>query len=272
MDRRTFISNATVAGYALAVSPITASAFTTPTDGLETGDVKIPSGKDAMPAFFARPKKPGSYPVVIVVHEIFGVHEYIKDICRRLAKEGYFAVAPDLFCRYGDATKIPDIDKLRSEIISKTKQKDVLRDLDQVTAWLAQQKDAKAATIGITGFCWGGNVVWMYAAHNSKIKAGVAWYGRLVGDPIPDTQYPVDIAASLTVPVLGLYGGKDTGIPADSIEKMRSGLAKGKTGSKIIVYPEAEHGFHADYRPSYNEKSAKEGWSELLGWFRSHGL
>lgn len=271
MDRRTFVTTAT--GYALAVSPITALAITTPGDDLEQGDAAIPSGKDTLPAFFARPKKGGPLPVVIVVHEIFGVHEYIKDVCRRLAKEGIFAVAPDLFSRYGDATKVPDIDKLRATIVGKVKQKDVMDDLDATLAWVAKQKDVKADAAGITGFCWGGNVVWMYAAHHPRLKAGVAWYGRLVGDASPDNpKFPVDIAESLKVPVLGLYGGKDKGIGLDTVEKMRTGLAKGTSGSKIIVYPEAEHGFHADYRPSYNEKAAKEAWAEALAWFKANGV
>jgi carboxymethylenebutenolidase len=273
MDRRTFITATAGAGYALAVSPITASAFTTPSDGLATGDVKIATGKEQLPAYFAHPAGKGDHPVVIVVHEIFGVHEYIRDVCRRLAKEGYFAIAPDLFFRYGDASKVEDMDKLRATIVSKSKQSEVLGDLDAFVAWLGSQKPARAAAVGITGFCWGGNVVWMYAAHNPKLKAGVAWYGRLVGDKTPaQPRFPVDEGASLKVPVLGLYGGKDKGITQESVEQMRKELAKGKTGSKIIVYPDSEHAFHADYRPSYNEKDAKEGWKELLAWYRSHGL
>lgn len=270
-DRRTFVTTAT--GYALAVSPVTAWAITTPTTDLVTADVVIPVGKESMPGYVARPKKGGPAPCVLVVHEIFGVHEYIKDVCRRLAAEGYYAVAPSLYFRHGDATKIDSIDKLRSEIVSKAKIDQVLSDLDATASWAATQKEANAEKLGLTGFCWGGNVTWMYAAQNSKLKAGVAWYGRLSGDTSPtQTKFPLDVAPDLKVPVLGLYGEKDKGIPLDQVEKMRTLLSKGKSGSKIIVYDGADHGFHADYRPSYNEKAAKAAWGEMLAWFKKNGV
>lgn len=263
-------------GYALSVLPVTAWAVTTPADGLETGGVQIPTGKDGkemMPAFLAAPKTAGTFPVVIVVHEIFGVHEYIRDVCRRLAKEGYLAVAPDLFFRNGDATKIEDRKKLMDEIVAKQTQAAVLADLDAVSAWAKKDKRADAKKMAITGYCWGGNVVWMYAAHNPELKAGIAWYGRVKGDVTPaQPKFPMDVAASLTVPVLGLYGEKDGGIPLADVDAMRKELGKSKSGSQMNVYIGAEHGFHADYRPSYNEKAAKEAWTELLAWLGKHGV
>jgi carboxymethylenebutenolidase len=279
MDRRLFVTAATATGYALAVSPVTAWAITTSDKDLVTGDIAVPTGKDGketMPGYFARPKKSktgGAHPTVLVIQEIFGLHAYVKDVCRRLAHKGYYSVAPSLYFRYGDATKIEDIPKLRTEIVGKVQQKDVMADLDALAVWLGTVKEANPDKMAITGFCWGGNVVWMYAAHNPKLKAGVAWYGRLAGDKSDASpQYPVDVAPALTVPVLGLYGGKDAGIGPDQIDAMRKALAKGKTDSKIVVYPDAQHGFHADYRPSYNEKAAEAGWQELLDWFKHHGM
>lgn len=261
------------AGYALAVCPVTAWAVTTPPKGLDEGDVKIPVGKEMMPAYFAKPQKTGKHPCILVIHEIFGVHEYIRDVCRRLAHEGYAAISPYLYFREGDVSRITDIQQIIATVVSKVPQKQVLSDLDATLAWLAKQPDLDESRAGITGFCWGGNVTWMYASHNPKLKAGVAWYGKLDGERTPlQPKFPVDIAASLTVPVLGLYGGKDKGIPLKDVEAMREALQKGKSGSKFIVYPEAEHAFHADYRPSYNEQAAKAGWKELLGWFKTHGL
>jgi carboxymethylenebutenolidase len=269
LSRRAFVA---ATGYALAVSPVTAWAIETPATGLDVADVTIPVGKDRMPGYAAWPKKAGAHPVVIVVQEIFGLHAYIKDVCRRLAAEGYYAVAPSLYFRKGDATKIESINKLLTGIVSKVAQPQVMGDLDATMAWLGEQKAADAQRVAITGFCWGGNVVWTYSAHNPRIKAGVAWYGKLTGDPAPSTKYPIELAPGLTVPVLGLYGEKDKGIPLEGIEAMRKALAKGASGSKIIVYPGAEHGFHADYRPSYDEKAAKAGWAEMLAWFKQHGV
>ena len=261
------------AGYALATHPITAWAITTPDTDLVAGDVKIKIGKEEMPAYAARPKKVGNYPVVIVVQEIFGLHEYIRDVVRRFANAGYYAVAPSLYFRQGDATKISDIQELRTKIVDKVQQDVVMSDLDAVCAWLKDEKGADAAKVGITGFCWGGNVTWMYSQHNPKLKAGVAWYGRLVGDPSPNMKhFPIEGAAAQTVPVLGFYGAKDKGIPVESVDRMRAELKKGKSGSDIIVYADADHGFHADYRPMYNEKDAKEAWDKALKWFKDHGL
>lgn len=261
------------AGYALAVSPVTALAITTPTDGLTEGDVSIPTGAEKMPGYWAMPKGNGSLPVVLVIQEVFGLHTYIRDVCRRLAKGGYCAVAPSLYFRQGDATKIADIQALLKEIVSKVSQRQVLSDLDATMAWLGKQKDADTKRAAITGFCWGGSVVWLYSAHNPKVKAGVAWYGKLTGertDNVP--KFPLDIAKDLKVPVLGLYGEKDNGIPLEQVDKMKTLLKAGKSGSEIVVYPGAQHGFHADYRPSYHEESAKDGWSRMLAWFRKNGV
>lgn len=270
IDRRKLISTAT-AGYALAVCPVTAWAITTSDTNLVTTQTSVPVGKDAMPVFVARPKKSGRVPVVIVIHEIFGVHEYIKDVCRRLANEGYMAVSPYLYFREGDVSKIPEIEKVMKEVVSKVPQQQVMSDLDALVDWLSKDSHANVNALGITGFCWGGGVTWMYSAHSKKIKAGVAWYGRLSGDASPlQPKYPLDVAAELNAPVLGLYGEKDKGIPQEQVEKMRQALTKAKSPSKIIVYPGAEHGFHADYRPSYHETSAKQGWAEMLHWFKEN--
>lgn len=272
-SRRELIATSMSAGFALAVLPIASWAVTTPSDGLTAGPVSIPAKGGSMPAYRAMPSGKGKFPAIVVVPEIFGIHAYIQDVCRRLAKQGYAAVAPDLFFRQGDPTKLTSIDEIRSKVISKVPQAQVMDDMDATVSWLEHSGSADPAKVGVTGFCWGGNVTWMYASHNPKLKAAAAWYGRLVGDPTPlQPSNPLDIAEGLKVPVLGLYGGKDKGIPLDSIEKTRSVLKKGKSGSEIVVYPDAEHGFHADYRPSYHEKSAKEAWGKMLDWFKKHGL
>lgn len=272
MSRRNFVIS-TGAGYALAVLPVTGWAISTPTNNVATAEVIIPTENKLMPAYYARPQAAGSYPCIIIVHEIFGVHEYIKDVCRRFALAGYNAIAPYLYFREGDVTQIPDIKQIIAKIVSKVPQKQVMSDLDATVQWLKGQKGTKIDHMGITGFCWGGNVVWMYTAHNPKMKAGAAWYGKLSGEATQvQPLFPLDIAPKLTVPVLGLYGEKDEGIPLKDVEKMREALKKGKSGSKIIVYKEAAHGFHADYRPSYNKKAAEEGWAETLKWFKDHGL
>ncbi len=270
-SRREFI--VTGVGYALAVSPVTAFALTTSGTGLKESNVTIPVGKEKLPAFLAMPVSGTNLPCVLVIQEIFGIHEYIKDVCRRLAKEGYIAIAPSLYFRQGDATKVAEIPKLISTIVSKVDQKQVWADLDATVAWLKLQKNANASKLAITGFCWGGAVTWMYSHHNPQVKAGVAWYGKVSGDATPTHgKFPLDIAADLKVPVLGLYGEKDSGIPLDKVELMKKSLAKGKSGSQIIVYTGAEHGFHADYRPSYHEKSAKDGWAKMIAWFRKYDV
>ena len=209
---------------------------------------------------------------MLVVREIFGVHEHIKDVCRRLAKSGYFAVAPELYARQGDVSRSKDVQEILSTVVSKVPDAQVMSDLDAAAAWAAGTGKADTSRLAITGFCWGGRITWLYCAHNPKVKAGAAWYGRLVGQASELTPaHPVDLAAALQVPVLGLYGGADQGIPLDTVERMRAALASGKSGSEIVVYPEAPHGFNADYRPSYRKDAADDAWKRMLAWFKRHG-
>jgi carboxymethylenebutenolidase len=214
------------------------------------------------------PEKGDKFPVVLVVQEIFGVHEHIKDICRRFAKMGYFAIAPELYYRQGDVSQMKNIQDIISQVVSKVPDDQVMGDLDAAAAYAKGTGKTNADKMAVTGFCWGGRIVWLYAAHNPKVKAAGAWYGPLTRG---GAKNPIDVAPTLTVPVLGQYGGQDQGIPQTDVEKMREVLKQGKSGSEIIVYPDAGHGFHADYRPSYNEKDAKEGFAKLLAWFKDHG-
>jgi carboxymethylenebutenolidase len=273
ITRREFITTATLAtGFALAVQPVSAKVITTDTKGLVAGAVKIPVKDGEIPAYRAAPANGKNLPVVLVIQEIFGVHEHIQDVTRRFAKLGYLAIAPELFVRQGDVSKLSSVEEIRP-IVAKVPDAQVLSDLDATVDWAVKKAFGNASSCFITGFCWGGRITWLYAAHNPKVKAGVAWYGRLVGDSTDITpKHPVDIASSLTVPVLGLYGGKDTGIPLDTVEKMRAQLKTSSSKSKIIVYPEAPHAFFADYRPSYRAQEAKQGWKRLQAWFKQHGL
>ncbi len=273
--RREFVVTTLATGFALAVQPVSAQTITTDTDGLEAGEVQIPvpDSQTPMPAYRARPAKGESFPVVLVVQEIFGVHEHIKDLCRRLAKLGYLAVAPELYARQGDVSKIADIKEVISKVVSKVPDAQVLSDLDATVAWAEKSGRGNVARLGITGFCWGGRIVWLYAAHNPRLKAGAAWYGRLVGQKDEfHPQQPVDVAASLKAPVLGLYGGADTGIPPESIEQMRKALQAANQPSEIVVYPDTPHGFNADYRPSYRKDNAEDAWKRMLEWFKKNGV
>ena len=261
-------------GYARAVQPIMASAITTDGSGLEAGAVTIDSNGFAMPAYRARPAGGERLPIILVVSEIFGVHEHIADVARRFARLGYLAIAPELFVRQGDAKAIADIDTLFATTISKVPDAQVASDLDAAVAWAATQ-GGDTARLGVTGFCWGGRQTWLYAAHNPAVRAGVAWYGRLTGATNErQTAHPIERAAALQAPVLGLYGGADTGIPLDTVEAMRLALAAGSEAaqrSEIVVYPEAKHAFFADYRPSYDPPSAADGWQRCVSWLRAHG-
>src|ERR1700674_2370173 len=221
--RRDFVVTVLGSGFALAVQPVSAQTITTAADGLAAGEVRIPVKDGEMPAYRAMPSSAGPFPVVLVVQEIFGVHEHIKDLCRRLAKAGCLAVAPELYARQGDVSNIADIGEIVSKVVAKVPDAQVISDLDAAVAWAKLSGKGNTAKLGVTGFCWGGRIVWLYAAHNPNLKAGVAWYGRLVGDADElHPKHPVDLAGSLKAPVLGLYGGADTGIPAESIEKMRT--------------------------------------------------
>ncbi|MDO8037142.1 dienelactone hydrolase family protein [Janthinobacterium sp. SUN128] len=271
--RRGFLKVALGTGFAVAVLPVAAqNVIKTDSAGLVTGHMSVMVDGQAVPVYAAQPEGKTGLPVVLVISEIFGVHEHIADMARRFAKQGYLALAPDLFVRQGDPTKVASIPELMKGIIAKTPDAQVMTDLDAVVAW-AKQNGGDTSRLGITGFCWGGRITWLYAAHNPAVKAGVAWYGRLVGEPTAlQPSNPIDIAATLKVPVLGLYGGKDTGISQESIGKMKDALAKGGNPSEFVVYPDAGHAFNADYRPSYVAADAKDGYARCLAWFKSHGV
>jgi carboxymethylenebutenolidase len=272
ITRREFMATATLAtGFAVAVQPISTATITTDATGLVAGAVKIPVKGGTIPAYRAAPAKGSKFPIVLVIQEIFGVHEHIQDITRRFAKLGYLAIAPELFVRQGDVSKLSQIEQIRA-IVAKVPDAQVLSDLDATVDWAVKSAKGEANQLAVTGFCWGGRITWLYAAHNPQVKAGVAWYGRLVGDATALTpKHPVDIAAALTVPILGLYGGKDTGIPLATVQQMRDRLKAGRSKSEIVVYPEAPHAFFADYRPSYRETDAQAGWKRLQAWFKQHG-
>jgi carboxymethylenebutenolidase len=271
VTRREFVVTTLAAGFALAVLPVSAQAITTDSTGLIAGEVSIPTTDGPIPAYRAMPATGNSFPVVLVVQEIFGVHEYIRDICRRFAKLGHLAVAPELFAHQGDVSKMSDINDILSKVVSKVPDAQVMSDLDATVAWADRSSKGDIAKLGITGFCWGGRIVWLYAAHNPQLKAGVAWYGRLVGRANElQPKHPIDVAASLKAPVLGLYGGDDSGIPLDTVEQMRKALKAQASPSEIIVYPNTPHGFHGDYRPSYRKEQAEDGWKRLQEWFKKH--
>ncbi|MCX8086057.1 MAG: dienelactone hydrolase family protein [Rhodocyclaceae bacterium] len=267
--RRGFVATALGAGFALAAQPIMAqTAIKTDAAGLTAGEVKI----GELAAYRAMPEGGKNLPIILVVSEIFGVHEYIADVCRRLAKLGYLAIAPELFARYGDPRKLSNVQDILAAIVSKVPDKEVLADLDACAAWAAAN-GGDATRLGITGFCWGGRITWLYAAHNPNVKAGVAWYGRIDGEVNDRTpRWPLDVAGEIKGAVLGLYGGKDQGIPLEDVEAMQAALAKAGSRSTIHVYPDAPHAFHADYRPTYRKEAAEDGWRRLIAWFKQHGL
>ena len=272
MTRRGFVVSTLAVGFALSVRPVSADMITTDTIGLTTGEVSIPTGDGTIPAYRAMPSQGRSLPVVLVVQEIFGVHEHIKDVCRRFARLGYLAIAPELYARQGDVSKLSEIDEIR-KVVSRVPDAQVVADLDATVAWVKASGDGNIEKLGITGFCWGGRIVWLYAAHNRQLKAGVAWYGRLIGNPSElQPKHPVDVAGSLNAPVLGLYGGSDQGIPLDTVERMQASLKAANSPSYIVVYPDTPHAFFADYRPSYRKQQAEDGWNRLREWFKQHGV
>lgn len=274
--RRMALKAALGVGYAASVLPAMAqTAIKTPATGLTVGEVMIDVNGFKMPAYRAAPEGKTGLPVVLVLSEIFGVHEYIADTARRFAQAGYLAIAPELFIRQGDAQSYGEMAKLIAEVISKVPDTQVMRDLDATVKWAAAN-GGDTTKLGVTGFCWGGRQTWLYAAHNPAVKAGVAWYGRLVGQTSELTPtHPVDVAAKLNGSVLGLYGGADTGIPLETVDRMKTALAAGNAAAKtstFVVYPDAPHAFHADYRPSFRKEAAEDGWKRATAWFKANGV
>jgi len=277
-SRRTALKVALGVGYAAATMPIMAqSAIHTSAEGLIASEGVYDVDGFSVPFYYAAPEGQRNLPVVLVVQEIFGVHDYIADVCRRFAKRGYLALAPELFARQGDPRLYAETGKLMAEVVAKVPDAQVMADLDAALQWVgANGGNLKKA--GITGFCWGGRITWLYAQHSAQIKAGVAWYGRLVGTATPLTpKHPLDQAAQMKAPVLGLYGGEDRGIPLTSLNQMKEALAAAKgnraaQASEFVLYRDAPHAFHADYRPSYRAAPAQDGFARALAWFKTHGV
>ncbi len=271
LSRRAFLAGGITAGFALAVLPVSAQTLTTDSNGLTVGEVQIPVADGSIPGYRAMPSSGGPFATVLVVHEIFGVHEHIKDICRRLAKLGYLAVAPALYAREGDVGRMSDMRGIM-QVVAKVPDRQVASDLDSTVAWAKSTGKADTGKLAITGFCWGGRQVWLYAAHNPALKAGVSWYGPLER---PKTEMspenPIDLVQQINVPILGLYGGADAGIPVAQVDAMRAALKAAGKPSEIIVYPDAPHGFNADYRASYRPDAARDGWKRMTLWFKDHG-
>lgn len=262
-------------GFARIVQPVASTVVTTDDKGLVAGEVKLATRDGPVPAYRALPDKNGKFPLVLVVQEIFGVHEHIKDVCRRLAKLGYFAIALDLYHRQGDVTKMTDNQEIFAKVVNHVPDSQVMSDLDAAVVYAESSGKADAARLGITGFCWGGRITWTYCIHNPRVRAGVAWYGRLVAPQKAALQpaYPVELAPHLRVPVLGLYGGQDASIPLEHVEQMRAALkGANNTASEIVVYPEAPHAFYADYRPNFRKEAAEDGWKKMQAWFEQHGV
>ena len=274
--RRTAMKAVLGVGYAATALPIMAqTAIKTSAEGLKAGETTFEVNGFKVPAYYAAPAGKTNLPVILVIQEIFGVHEYIADTARRFAKAGYLAIAPELFARQGDPTQYGEMAKLMAEVVSTVPDAQVMADLDGAVKW-AGANGGDTARVGITGFCWGGRVTWLYSAHNPAVKAGVAWYGRLVGASTDLTpKHPVDIAPILHGKVLGLYGGQDAGIPLDTVDRMKAALAAGSPAAKasqFVVYPDAPHAFHADYRPSFRKEPAEDGWKRALAWFKANGV
>ena len=272
-SRRGFVVTSLTAGFALAVQPVSAETITTDSEGLTAGEVKIPVKDGEIPAYRAMPAKGGPFPTVVVIQEIFGVHEHIKDLCRRLAHSGYFAVAPALYARQGDVLQMTDVREIISKVVSKVPDAEVASDLDATVAWAHKQKQANTRKLAVIGFCWGGRQTWLYAIHNPHVKAAVAWYGPVAGNT--DELHPkrvMDLLPDLKVPLLGLYGAADQGIAVADVEKVRDEAKRLHKQVEIRIYPDTPHGFNADYRPSYRPEQAKDGWKHMLAWFKSHGV
>lgn len=271
-SRREMLATSLAAGFALAVQPVGAATIRTDDEGLTAGEVRIPVTNGEIPAYRALPARGEAFPVVLVVQEIFGVHEHIRDLCRRFAKQGYLAVAPELYARQGDVSQLSEIREIL-KVVAQVPYAQVMGDLDATAAWAGKTGKGDLARLGITGFCWGGRSTWLYAAHRKDLRAGVAWYGRLTGERTAlQPKFPIDVAGSLNAPVLGLYGGRDDGIPLDHVEQMRAALEAATSPSRIVVFPDAPHAFLADYRPTYRAEVAADAWAQCLAWFRGHGV
>jgi carboxymethylenebutenolidase len=273
LTRRDFAVTTLATGFALAVQPVSAQTITTDTKGLEAGEVQIPTSDRPIPGYRAMPATGGPFPTVLVVQEIFGVHKHIQDLCRRLAKLGYFAIAPELYARQGDVSNLENFQDIL-KIVSKVPDAQVMSDLDAAAAYAKGTGKADTAKLAVTGFCWGGRIVWLYSAHNPNLKAGAAWYGGLVARGPADDLHPknpIDLVNALKAPVIGLYGAADTGIPVASVEKMRAALKEANKPSEIVLYPDTPHGFNADYRPSYRKEQAEDAWKKMLDWFKKYG-
>jgi carboxymethylenebutenolidase len=270
--RRDFVMTSLVTGFALSAQPVSAETITTDTNGLDAGEVKVPTADGSIPAYRAMPAQGGSFPTILVVQEVFGVHEHIKDICRRLAKAGYYAIAPELYARQGNPAEVSDIQELIQKIVVKVPTDQVMSDLDAAVAYAKSSGKADTTKLAVTGFCWGGWATWMYAAHNPNLKAAVAWYGsdRKLTELTP--KNPVDIASEVKCPVLAFYGGQDQSIPQNTIDKREAACKAADKTCEVKVYPDAPHGFNADYRPSYRPDDAKDAWARMLAWFQGHGV
>jgi carboxymethylenebutenolidase len=272
LSRREFLVTTLATGFALASGAVEAQAIVTDAKGLIAGEVSIPVADGKIPAYRAAPQTKGQHPVLLVIQEIFGVHEHIRDMCRRFAKLGYYAIAPEMFARQGDVSKMGDINAILSEVVSKVPDAQVMSDLDAAVAFAKASGQADASRLGAVGYCWGGRTVWLYAGHNPGLKAGVAYYGLLKGMQSPiKPQDPLDMAAGVKAPVLGLYAGSDAYIPMDHVEQMRTLLAKGSSGSELLVFPGVNHGFNADYRPTYDKIAAEYAQQLALDWLKKHG-
>jgi len=274
VDRREMLTASLAAGFVAAVHPVAAqTVIHTDSEGLEAGEVSIPTADRNIPAYRAMPATLGTFPVILVVQEIFGVHEHIRDVCRRLAKQGYMAIAPELYARQGSVADITDLKDIIAKVVSKVPDAQVMSDLDATVAFAKASGHGDTAKLGITGFCWGGRITWLYAAHSAQLKAGVAWYGKLVGDSTANTpRHPIDIAAELKAPVLGLYGAADQGIPVATVDRMQAACKAAGKECEIVLYPDTPHAFNADYRPNYRPEAAKDAWARMLAWFRAHGV
>jgi len=273
-SRRGFVMTSLASGFAAATLPVGAQTITTDTQGLAVSEVKVKVADGQIPAYVARPAKAGKHPVILVVQEIFGVHEHIKDMCRRYAKMGYYAIAPEMFARQGDVSKLTDIPTILGTVVSKVPDAQVCADLDAAVAFAQASGHANTAKLGLVGYCWGGRTAWVYAHHNKNLKAAVAYYGLLEGlkDGQLRTRDPIDFAEEVKVPVLGLYSGIDAFVKQETIAKMRGLLAKGGSGSEIVVFPNVDHGFNADYRPTYDKNAATYAQKLANDWLKKHGV